>query len=161
MCPPASPSVLDSKGSTVRLKIQPRRRLLLPLVAPAAGPVNKMWLSHSWIWENQVSVSDKDAELCNDESYKYPELGAAGWRRGGRATAGALWRLQETETRGTESTERPRREPCALSSVEPFCSFLTDSSLPGTLHRRQDAVSYVVTRLESPYRDVRGCGDTR
>lgn len=133
---------------------------LLPLAAPAARAVNALWMSHWWLWENEVSASDRDAELCNDESDKYPEVGAAGRRRGGRASAGALWRLHG-ETRERESTERPRREPCALPSAEPFCSPLTHSSFPGTLHHRQGALSYAVTRLEEPYRGVRGRGGTR
>lgn len=146
-----------------RLEIQPRRRWpLLPLAAPAAGAVDKRRLSHSWLWPNEVSASDKDAELCNDESDKHPEVGAAGRRRGGRAPAGTLRRLHgDAATRGRKGTERPRREHCAFPSAEPFCSPLTHSSFPGTLHRRLDALSYAVTRLESPYRGVRGCGGTR
>lgn len=121
-----------------------------------------MRLSHSWLWADIVNASDEDAELCNDESDKIPGGGCsrAAKRRtgtGGRSVAASGGR----ETRGRESTERPRREPCALSSAEPFCSLLTHSSVPGTLHRGQDALSYVGTRLESLHGGVRACGDTR
>lgn len=93
-----------------RLSIQPRRRLLLPLAAPAAGAVNKRWLSLSWLWANEVRASDKDAELCNDESDKYPEVGAAGQRRRGRYRPALCGGFTEKERRADERARSGRGE---------------------------------------------------
>lgn len=121
---PDTPSVHDG-----------RKRLHSPALNPAwsccCWAVNKMWLSHSW--HNEVSASDK--ELCNDESDKYPEEGAAG-----RPAAGRRRR------RDARLGERPRRQPCALPSAGAFCSPLNHCcSSPDT--GRQDALPDAVTRF--------------
>lgn len=111
-----SPSVHDSKGeaqSGFSVQNAPRRRrLLMPLAAPAARAVDEMRLPLLLL----LLPATKDAELCNDESGKYPEVGAAWQRRGGRRRrrepAGALWRLHgDGETRSGRGENRVRSHP--------------------------------------------------
>lgn len=82
-------------------------------------------------------ANDTDAELCNDDSCKYPEvMGCFGVRSRRRRDA-------------KRSTRRPRREPCAL----PFC-LTHSSSSQSTLHRPHGPLSYADSRLEQPWSAV-------
>lgn len=63
---------------------------------------------------------------------------------------------------GEEDGHRRRdaQSGAARNVCAPIWSTLTHSSSPATLHcRQQDALSYAVIRLKSPYRGVRGRGD--
>lgn len=113
------------------------------------------------LWENEVSANDRDAELCNDESDKYPEVGAAGRRRGGPASAGVHG---DGETRGWVNTKRPRREPCAPAAAGPSCSALTlllsEHTASPALHPLEEAVqrcwcsALIAPRISVPARPL-------
>lgn len=89
-----------------RLSIQPRRRLLLPLAAPAAGAVNKRWLSLFWLWANEVRASDKDANYVmtsRTNTRRWVQQGSGEEDGTGRRSAAASRRRSDARTGGHEA----------------------------------------------------------